>query len=260
MSTVALERKLRTQRIVSLILAAALVFLGVAYTLLWNDTKDLAEAPVGGGGSTPTTQEPTTPGAPDTQDQTAQEPDLSTASYMALGDADAPVTIYEWTDYTCPYCGLYHRDTLPDIIAEYIDTGQVRLEVHDVTFIGDQAEDAAVAARAAGQQDRYFDYLFAVYDLGADGARPNLDEAQLASLADDLGLDPDEFAKDVEDTGIRQEVQQSTRFAQSIGISSVPIFLVTHTGTLEGAQQLQGAQGIDAFRQVIDAQLASAGT
>lgn len=244
--TAALQRKLRGQRLISLMLAVALVVVGVAYTMLWNDTKNLATAAVA------------EPEAPQAGSAPVQEPDLSTAPYMVIGDEDAPVTIYEWTDYTCPYCGLYHRNTLPAIISEYIDAGKVRLEVHDVTFIGDQAEDAAVAARAAGQQDRYFDYLFAVYGLGADEQRPNLDPAQLTALASDLDLDVDAFTQAFGDEGLRHEVQASTAAAQSLGISSVPFFLVTHTGTIAGAQQLQGAQEIDVFRSAIDTQLASA--
>lgn len=233
-----------------MILAVALVVVGAAYTVLWLDTKDLVAAAEQNGVSNAAGQGADTPQAP------AAEPDLSTAPYMTIGADDAPVTIYEWTDFTCPYCGLFHRDTLPAIISEYVDSGQVRIEVHDVTFIGEQAEDAAVAARAAGQQDRYFDYLFAIYELGADGGKPNLDEAQLSALADELGLDSATFAEDFASAELRSTVQASTAQAQAMGISGVPFFLVANTGTLAGAQQLNGAQPFDTFTQVIDAQLA----
>lgn len=237
-----LETKLRNYRILSILLAVALVFIGVAYAMQWSSTKD------GAGQQQPTSETPS-----------AEEPDLSTAPYMVLGDDDAPVTIYEWTDYTCPYCGLYHRDTLPTVIKEYVDEGKVRIEVHDVTYIGEQAEDAAVAARSAGLQDRYFDYLFAVYGLSADGAKPNLDEAQLKELADGLDLDAEKFAADFASPELRHEVQSSTAQAQQLGISGVPFFIVSQTDTLQGAQQLNGAQEIDAFRSVIDQQLKTAG-
>ncbi|MDA3147767.1 thioredoxin domain-containing protein [Leucobacter sp. UCMA 4100] len=243
-----LSKKLRQQRILSLILAIALVFVGVAYSLLWSETKSDGNHAQGD-----------TEQIADGGDQTAAEPDLSAEPYMVLGEADAPVTIYEWTDYTCPYCGLYHRETLPTIVKEYIDSGKVRLEVHDVTFIGEQAEDAAVAARAAGLQDHYFDYLFKVYGLSADGAKPNLDEQQLTDLAAELDLDLDTFAKDFASEGLRQEVQASTQQAQQMGISGVPFFVVATSGTLADSQQLNGAQEIDTFRQVIDQQLESAG-
>lgn len=249
-----LQRKLRSQRIISLILAIGLAFVGVAYAQLWSDTKDLV-------GATPEATAPTGgTAAPENLDTAQQAPqELSSAPYMTLGSDDAPITITEWTDFTCPYCGLFHRETLPEIITEYIDTGKVRLIVHDVTFIGDQAEDAAVAARAAGQQDHYFEYLFALYDLGADGAKPNLDETQLTVLAEELGLDMTAFETGFADASIRQTVQASTAQAQSIGISAVPFFLVSQTGTLEGAQQLRGAQELSTFQQVLDAELATIG-
>lgn len=243
-TVVGLEKKLRTSRLLSLVLAVALVFVGGAYATLWSDSKQAAEELATAQAQAAQVAEAQAPGA--------QEPDLATEPYMVIGDDDAPVTITEWTDYTCPYCGLYHRDTLPQIIADYVDSGEVRIEIHDVTFIGDQAEDAAIAARAAGLQDRYLDYLFAVYELGADGNKPNLDAAQLTALAEELGLDMEQFAGDIASGDLRGQVQASTQKAQSLGITGVPFFIVSNTGTLQGAQSMNGAQPYENFQQVLD--------
>lgn len=257
MTTDPLQRKLRTSRLLNLILAAALVFVTGAYAALaWGGTEQSAvgapQEPVDG-------EEPRVDSSTVADDQVANEPRLETAPYMTLGDEDAPVVLYEWTDFTCPYCGLFHRDTLPTVIDEYVDTGNVRIEVHDVTFIGPQAEDAAVAARAAGLQDHYFDFLFAVYDLGRDGAKPDLSRATLFEIAESLDLDMTDFETAFDGGELRADVQRSSALARSLGITGVPAFVGTVGGSLSTAQHLQGAQPIEHVRMFLDGFLEQAG-
>lgn len=257
--TAQLERKLRTSRILNLVLVIALVFVGGSYAaLLWGSSNN--------GGATPPSAAEITDNTGATQDATDQtnptpqaQPapaNLNAEPYMTIGSPDAPVVLYEWTDFTCPYCGLFHRDTLPSIITDYVDTGKVRIEIHDVTFIGPQAEDAAVAARAAGQQDRYADYMFGVYALGADGARPDLGRDTLFGVAEQLGLDMKRFESDFADPDLRAKVQASTALAQAIGINSVPYFVAAPSGSLEGAQEVKGAQPLENFKVFLDAYIA----
>src|SRR5690625_4438061 len=47
---------------------------------------------------------------------------------MALGRDDAPITVVEYSDFQCPYCGIFARDIQPQLIEEYVDTGLVRFE------------------------------------------------------------------------------------------------------------------------------------
>lgn len=63
----------------------------------------------------------------------------------AIGSVDAPVVMTEWIDLRCPFCASFSRDTLPALIADYVDTGKVRIEFVDVAFFGTQSEDAQVA-------------------------------------------------------------------------------------------------------------------
>src|SRR5699024_1121871 len=49
----------------------------------------------------------------------------------AMGDVDAPVVLIEYSDYRCPFCGAFARDTMPVLIEEYIETGQLRFEWRD---------------------------------------------------------------------------------------------------------------------------------
>lgn len=53
---------------------------------------------------------------------------------MALGDENAPVTIYEYASLTCPHCARFHNVTFPEVKAQYIDTGKVRFIMREVYF------------------------------------------------------------------------------------------------------------------------------
>ncbi|MBK0419306.1 thioredoxin domain-containing protein [Leucobacter sp. CSA1] len=167
---------------------------------------------------------------------------------MALGDADAPVVLAEWTDFRCPYCGVFSRDTLPVLIEEYVDTGKVRIEVHDADFIeGEVSARVAVAARAAGEQGRYFEYLFAVYDDMTDD-RPEITDERLLEYARQAAVpDLPRFSEDLGSEELREAVRASSDEARRLGVSSVPFF--ADTGTC-GA--LQGAQPVGEFRSFLD--------
>lgn len=240
-----LKKKLKASKILNVGLAFALVFVGGSY----------ASLTLGGAGKAPANA--VAEAVESGQNEVTAEM-LAAEPYMVIGDVDAPVTLYEWTDFTCPFCGVFNRDTLPMIISEYIDTGKVKVEVHDVTYIGPQAEDAAVAARAAGLQDHYLEYLLAVYKLGENDNKPDLNPDTLFALADEVGLDINKFEKEFGSDNLRAEVQMSTQLAQSLGITGVPFFVIANTGSLENMVSLNGAQPIEQFRAALDEQIAKA--
>jgi protein-disulfide isomerase len=73
---------------------------------------------------------------------------------MALGRADAPVTIVQYASMTCPYCRQFQRETFPALKREYIDTGKVRYVLREFP-IGHQSGLATIALRCA-PADKYF--------------------------------------------------------------------------------------------------------
>ena len=168
---------------------------------------------------------------------------------MAIGDVDAPVVLVEWTDMRCPYCAVFNQETLPELISEYVDTGKVRIEVRDVAFFGEQSETASVAARAAGAQGKFMEYLDAVYAAAPAKGHPELPREQLIGFAEAVGV-PDiaRFTADLDDPELRAAVQRSTATAQQLGVTGVPFFAV-------GTSAMSGAQPIESFRQFLDAAL-----
>ena len=107
------------------------------------------------------------------------------------GKADAPLTLIEYSDYTCGYCMKFFRETLPKLQATYIDTGKIKFVYRDYPRADrGVGVEAAVAARCAGAQGRYW----AMHDrLFGEGSR--LDSGSFKHAAKSLGLDQGEFGK-----------------------------------------------------------------
>jgi protein-disulfide isomerase len=126
----------------------------------------------------------------------------------ALGREDAPVTVEVWADYQCPYCALFSQQIEPPLIAQYVETGKVRLVFRDLAFLGDESRWAAVAARLAEEQDAfwpYHDYLFA-NQLGENAGGFSVERLQ--EIASVVGLDRSAF-----DAGLQLDAARAT-FAQ----------------------------------------------
>ena len=73
------------------------------------------------------------------------------------GDQRAPVTLLEYSDYTCGYCEKFFEETWPLLYSDYIQTGKVRLIYRDFPrAISGPSVDTAMAARCAGEQGQYW--------------------------------------------------------------------------------------------------------
>lgn len=170
----------------------------------------------------------------------------------AYGDVDAPVVLTLWTDLRCPFCAAFQRDTLPTVLSEYVESGKVRLEVVDVVFFGDESEDAAVAATAAGAQGKYAEFVEAVYDAAPESGHPDMPREKLIGFAEKAGIaDMERFSADLDDQQLHDEVMAATSQAQQMGVNAVPYFR-------SGNVVLSGAHPADTFREYLDQMLASA--
>lgn len=164
----------------------------------------------------------------------------------AMGKKDAPVVMIEYADYRCPFCGVFARDTMPKIKKKYIDTGKVRFEWRDMTIYGDQSEQAALAARAAGEQGKYWQFHDALYDAAPKRGHPDLPRKKLLGFAKKAGVpDMGQFKKDMKSTKLKKKVKRDTEEGQNAGATATPTFLV-------GSKPVMGAQPWSQFEQTID--------
>lgn len=152
------------------------------------------------------------------------------------GAAGAPVTVYEMSDFQCPYCREFALGTLPDIERAYIATGKVRLVYINfpLTSVHPNAQRAAEAAMCAARQAKFWpfhDLLFRHQDGWAKLAGP---EPYFESLSDSIGLDHASFARCLDSHVTLVDVLKDAERARRAGARSTPTFYV-EGGLLEGA-------------------------
>lgn len=165
---------------------------------------------------------------------------------MALGDVDAPVVMVEYSDYRCPFCGKFSRDTEPELIEKYVDEGQLRLEWRDFPNFGPQSELAARAGRAAADQDRFWEFNSLVYQDTPETGHRDLTEDVLVEYADKAGVpDLDRFREDMNSDRYDEAITADVTEALSFGATGTPTFSV------HGIPMV-GAQPTPTFLQLID--------
>lgn len=185
-----------------------------------------------------------------------QEVDLSFVEHRvdddprAVGDVDAPVTLVMFSDYQCPYCASWNAETMPAMM-DYVDKGDLRIEMRDLAVFGEESERAARAAYAAGLQGKYWEFHNTMFDGGEHPPKSELDDDSLVSTAKDLGLDPTKFKGDMNSVEAHEEFDANAQEGQSLGVASTPTFVI-------GGKPLVGAQPTKTFVGAVDDALAEA--
>lgn len=170
----------------------------------------------------------------------------------ALGAVDAPVVMVSWSDYRCPYCGSFARDTEPELVERFVDAGVLRIEWRDFAYLSEESRIAARAARAAGEQGMFWEFHDAVFADQASGAPGALDEEHVLVLAEQLGLDLDRFAEDLASERVAALVEADMQEGLTLGVSGTPAFLIN-------GEPVVGAQPTEVFVDVIERAAARAG-
>jgi protein-disulfide isomerase len=166
------------------------------------------------------------------------------------GDQNAPVTLIEFSDFQCPYCGKFATETEQQIYDQYVKTGKVRFGYIHLTFLGEESQWAAEASECANDQNgfwEYHDYLFSHQSGENLGA---FNKANLKKFAVTLDLNTDEFNQCLDSGKYTDLVKSQTSMAQNLGVSSTPTMVIN-------GKVLLGAQPFATFQQVIDSDLSS---
>ena len=161
------------------------------------------------------------------------------------GPAGAPITIVEFSDYECPFCGRV-EPTLQEVMKRY--PGKVRLVYRHLPLsFHKNARGAAEASICAQGQGLFWEYHAVLFQnqkaLGADDLR---------NYATQVGLDAEGFDRCVSDATTRARVAEDIREAREAGASGTPAFFVNGI-------PLSGAIPVSDFAEIIDAELARLG-
>lgn len=178
--------------------------------------------------------------------QPPQEPDIVQVSAdddPVKGNANAPVTIIEFSEFQCPFCGRFARDTLPEIQKNYIDTGKVKFVYRDFV-VHSTSQKAQEATECAEEQGKYWEMHDLLYNN-----QGSLDVESLRGYASELGLNTVNFNSCLDSGKYTSEVQKDTSDGRSYGVRGTPSFFIN-------GKKLVGAQPYSAFQQAIEEALA----
>jgi protein-disulfide isomerase len=161
----------------------------------------------------------------------------------SIGPVDAPVTIVEFSDFTCPYCQRWHLEVLPGVLDRYPD--QIRFVYKDFPIVGGGRAGflGAQAAHCAEEQGAYWEFHDALFS-----GIYAVDSSGVDQVAVDLGLDLDPFKECMVEARYAEEVRDDFNYGVSLGVTSTPSFFINGI-------PLIGAQPLENFVQIIDSEL-----
>lgn len=197
---------------------------------------------------------PAAPNAQAPQEPTAPDPekvkkDLKMGHLPVKGDPNAKVTIVEFSDFECPFCGRFYSETLPQLIKEYVDTGKAKLYFrHYPLPFHPKATPLALASECANDQGKFWEMHDKIFDATVAGTSSTSTDADYTNWAGELGLDTSSFDNCYTSKKYQKNVDEDTAAGSAVGVSGTPTFYIN-------GKQLVGALPFDSFKAIIDEEL-----
>jgi len=168
------------------------------------------------------------------------------------GSAAAPVTVYEMSDFQCPYCRRFALETFPTLDKEYVQTGKVRWVFINFPLVNlhPNAEPAAEVAMCAARQDKFWPMHDLLYRNQPTWAPLKAPAEFFLTLADSASLDAAAFQQCLSTGATQAVVKSDAEGAVRSGATSTPSFYI------EGGI-MAGAQPVAVFRTVLDSIVAT---
>ncbi|MCL4382497.1 MAG: DsbA family protein [Patescibacteria group bacterium] len=172
----------------------------------------------------------------------AQEAAQLAGSSPAKGSSQAKVTIVEFSDFQCPYCGKV-QETLKKIFETYPNKVKLVFRNYPLPF-HENAEPAAQASLCANEQGKFWEFhdkLFANQE--------KLTVTDLKQYAANLGVDANKFNSCLDSGKYKETVQKDIKDGGAVGVSGTPAIFIN-------GRAVTGAQPFENFKKIIDEELA----
>jgi protein-disulfide isomerase len=167
-----------------------------------------------------------------------------------LGDKDsAKVAVVEYNDYRCGYCVRHKDETLPSIIENYVETGEVIYVFKDFAIYGDDIANASKCVYHLEDTDMYVDFHKQAFNLEDDDA--------IYALAADLGVNESDFDACYSESRYQEEIAVDKESGTNAGVQGTPGFVIgtfDEDGNVTGSL-IPGAYPYDTFVEAIEALL-----
>ena len=241
------RRPLESAVLVVLLVAGLLVIYDRLHNIFWPANPPPPVSVRVGGVKPP----PPTPPPP---------PPLPAEPVVVMGAAmkglpSARVAVIEYSEFQCPWCGRFYRDTLGELTRQYIDAGTVRLYFRHLPLgMHPFAEKAAEAAECAGQSGKFWEMHNANFEH-----QDALDLPSLFKRAKDLKLDLKTFTACLDGGKTADKIKQDATGANGLGFSGTPGFFfctILPDGRVKVTQRFSGARPLKDFQTALDTLLA----
>lgn len=165
-----------------------------------------------------------------------------------LGKADAPVSIVEYGDTSCPICKDAAETSVAEVITQFVRPGKAKITFSPVAFISPSSERGALAIEAAGMQDSGFALAHLIYANQGPEREDWLSDDLLREAVKELGLDVDRWQRDYDSEAVASAYFESDAAWRAAGGTGTPTFVITGP---RGTKTFAGAEGIAKFEEAI---------
>ena len=174
---------------------------------------------------------------------------------VVRGDPQAPITLLEYSDFTCGFCEKFFHQTWPALLTQYVETGKVRFVYRDYPRTPSGAAlDAANATRCAADQQAYWSMHDRLFNSGG-----RFSVGQLQGYANELDLDTTKFSECLNSQRHVAAIYKDRLQGGSLGIRGTPGFVLFLTDLPDDGDivLIPGAFPIEVFKEQIDKMLES---
>jgi len=178
---------------------------------------------------------------------------VSTEGAASKGDAKAPITLIEYSDYQCPFCSRAFLQIAPQLERDYITTGKLKYVFIDLPIEAAHplALTASIAARCAGEQGKYWD----MHDRLLTNQN-SLQPGDMVLHAEAIKLDMPRFRQCFDTRKYEKEIREKAFEARMAGVNGTPTFYFGLTSPNDSKVKiitgLNGAKAYETFKAVID--------
>ena len=164
---------------------------------------------------------------------------------VELGAPHAPVTVTEYADLQCPFCGKGERESWPDVVRRFVRPGRAKLVFRNLAFLGADSLAGARMAAAAALQSRMWQFVDLVYRNQGEEGTGWITDAYLRRVAAAAGLDVRRAFAQRRSAAVLTLLSEAKAMADAAGVRATPAFQITRAGrapvALTGDADLAGA-------------------
>lgn len=185
---------------------------------------------------------------------TVETTEVDITGQPILGESDAPVTVVEFGDFKCPSCKAWGEMVYPQLVADYVDTGDVKFSYINVLFHGNESVVGSLAAEAVYEQspESYWDFhkaLFAAQPAANHDAAWLTPEKALEVATEFPAIDQVQMKADMEKQETMDKVDADKALVEEHSVAMTPTIVVN-------GQTLEDPFDYDAIKALIDEALA----